>query len=142
MATSLFTINATLPIVFIAFIIFVNAMKAFFFDPIMQIKVDREKELHRINQRVDENTRSLFEAQNALKREQLVTQQLVQQAYQEKVNAAQSESAQVLMEHKQRNAETLERHRQDVTARLSKQVDDVLTNRKDYVDRLVKRLMA
>jgi F0F1-type ATP synthase membrane subunit b/b' len=142
MATSLFTINATLPVVFVAFLLFVNAMNRLFFKPIMHIKEAREAEVRRVNQGVDQKTQELLSLQESLKKEELKTQQLVQSAYQALVKEAQAESEQKLSTKKQEVATISLKAHAEVQQRLTGQVAEVLEHQDAFVDRLVKRLLA
>jgi F0F1-type ATP synthase membrane subunit b/b' len=142
MANSLFTINATLPVVFVVFLLFVNAMNRMFFQPIMKVKEAREAEVNRINQGVDKKTQELLALQGSLKKEELKTQQLVQSAYQVIVQQAQQETEQKLLAKKQEiTALSLKSH-EEAYQRLNAQTSEVLEHQEAFVDRLVKRLLA
>jgi F0F1-type ATP synthase membrane subunit b/b' len=142
MANSLFTINATLPVVFVVFLLFVNAMNRIFFQPIMLIKQAREAEITRINQGVDKKTQELLSLQESLKKEELKTQQLVQSAYQAIVKEAQAESEQKLATKKQEVSLLSQKAHAEAQQRLTGQTSEVLEHQDAFVDRLVKRLLA
>jgi|GEM_PF-6491610 len=142
MATSLFNINLTLPLVLVVFLVFVQVFKAIFFDPLMKIKEQRKLTLQHLNADVDYGSRNTFTLEDRLKQEELSTQRLIQDAYQTQVTKAQMKSAEDIQDRKQSLATELTAHVDLETSHAKELQNTLIAQPDDLIQRITKKVLS
>ncbi|XVJ51078.1 MAG: hypothetical protein HEQ32_02915 [Vampirovibrio sp.] len=141
MSSSLFQFDATLPLVFLGFLVFAQVMRVVFFEPIQRIKKMRVESLDVKNKALDLTTAWIFEHQNLLQEEESKTQQLVQAVYQERAKVAQETSAKTLHTRKEELGKALSVHVAAELERLNIQKEELGQQKEALMAQITQKLL-